>query len=62
MTTNRSYRRGMTREKAINILLEYAGTQFDPHLVAVFSQLPDEVLDVPSVKSEAESLEPVEAA
>jgi HD-GYP domain-containing protein (c-di-GMP phosphodiesterase class II) len=44
MTTDRSYRRGMTHEKAISILIEYAGIQFDPHIVKVFVNLPDEIL------------------
>ena len=37
MTTDRSYRRGMTHEQAINILRTYAGTQFDPRVVDVSS-------------------------
>ena len=40
MTTDRAYRRGMTHEKAISILLENAGQQFDPRIVAVFTALP----------------------
>jgi HD-GYP domain-containing protein (c-di-GMP phosphodiesterase class II) len=44
MTTDRSYRRGMTHEKAISILVENAGTQFDPHIVDVFVNLPLAVL------------------
>lgn len=44
MTTDRSYRRGMTHEKAISILVENAGTQFDPQVVQVFVKLPLEVL------------------
>lgn len=44
MTTDRSYRRGMTHEKAISILIENAGTQFDPHIVGVFVNLPREIL------------------
>ena len=44
MTTNRSYRSGMTHEKAISILLECAGTQFDPRIVDVFVNLPREIL------------------
>jgi putative nucleotidyltransferase with HDIG domain len=42
MTTDRSYRRGMTHEKAISILIENAGIQFDPHIVQVFVNLPRE--------------------
>lgn len=44
MTTDRSYRYGMTHEKAISILIEYAGVQFDPRIVDVFVNLPHEVL------------------
>lgn len=40
MTTDRSYRRGMTREEAIRQLFVYAGTQFDPRIVEVFAKLP----------------------
>jgi putative nucleotidyltransferase with HDIG domain len=40
MTTNRSYRRGLTHERAIEILREYAGTQFDPNIVELFTRLP----------------------
>jgi len=44
MTTDRSYRRGMSHEKAISILIQYAGIQFDPHIVETFVNLPREVL------------------
>lgn len=44
MTTDRSYRRGLTHERAIEILFEYAGTQFDPYLVPVFAGLPREIM------------------
>jgi HD-GYP domain-containing protein (c-di-GMP phosphodiesterase class II) len=44
MTTDRSYRYGMTHEKAISILIEFAGVQFDPRIVDVFVSLPHEVL------------------
>ena len=44
MTTDRSYRRGMTHEKAISILVENSGIQFDPRVVATFIELPVEVL------------------
>ena len=42
MTTDRSYRRGMTHARALAILNENAGIQFDPHIVAVFVNLPSE--------------------
>ncbi len=44
MTTDRSYRRGMTHERAISILIENAGIQFDPRIVEVFVNLPREIL------------------
>jgi HD-GYP domain-containing protein (c-di-GMP phosphodiesterase class II) len=34
----------MTHERAISILIENAGIQFDPHIVEVFINLPREVL------------------
>jgi HD-GYP domain-containing protein (c-di-GMP phosphodiesterase class II) len=40
MTTNRSYRRGMTHQQAIRELFTHAGTQFDPRIVEVFVRLP----------------------
>lgn len=39
MTTDRPYRRGMTHDKALSILREFAGSQFDPHVVKVFTNL-----------------------
>lgn len=36
MTTNRPYRKGMERDKALSILEAGAGTQWDPHCVAAF--------------------------
>ena len=36
MTTDHVYRRALSRERAIAELFEYAGTQFDPHLVRKF--------------------------
>jgi HD-GYP domain-containing protein (c-di-GMP phosphodiesterase class II) len=44
MTTDRSYRRGMTHEKAISILMENAGIQFDPRIVDVFVNMPLDIL------------------
>jgi HD-GYP domain-containing protein (c-di-GMP phosphodiesterase class II) len=63
MTTNRSYRRGMTHEKAISILTEFAGTQFDPRIVDVFTNLPREILTKHATVSEvpASMEQPVEA-
>ena len=39
MTTDRPYRRGLPLEYALRQIQEGAGTQFDPHLAAVFVQL-----------------------
>jgi HD-GYP domain-containing protein (c-di-GMP phosphodiesterase class II) len=39
MTSDRPYRRGMSREQAIGILKENAGTQFDPTIVLTFIEL-----------------------
>jgi len=36
MTSDRPYRKAMTREEAITELRPFAGTQFDPHLVEIF--------------------------
>jgi HD-GYP domain-containing protein (c-di-GMP phosphodiesterase class II) len=38
MTTDRCYRKGMSTEKALSTLERFAGTQFDPNLVAVFTE------------------------
>jgi HD-GYP domain-containing protein (c-di-GMP phosphodiesterase class II) len=51
MTTDRSYRRGMTHEGAISILIEYAGIQFDPGIVEIFVNLPFDTLTKHSVVS-----------
>jgi putative nucleotidyltransferase with HDIG domain len=44
MTSDRSYRRGMTHERAIHELFRYAGTQFDPRVVELFAKLPREIV------------------
>ena len=54
MTTDRSYRRGLTHERALEILFEYAGTQFDPYIVPVFASLPREMM-TPGVASEPDA-------
>jgi len=43
MTSHRSYRRGRSHEQAVNELIRCAGTQFDPHIVKVFVNLPPEI-------------------
>ena len=40
MTTDRPYRKGMPREKALEILREGAGTQWDPVCVEAFLAAP----------------------
>jgi HD-GYP domain-containing protein (c-di-GMP phosphodiesterase class II) len=61
MTTDRSYRRAMTHEKAISILFENAGIQFDPQVVETFVSLPREVLAQQSpVRTGPESPELIE--
>ena len=58
MTTNRSYRSGMSHEKAISILKENSGTQFDPWIVDVFTSFPREVLTrQPEMQESGGSLE-----
>ena len=39
MTSRRSYREAMPRDKAISILNECSGTQFNPFLVGVFTEI-----------------------
>jgi HD-GYP domain-containing protein (c-di-GMP phosphodiesterase class II) len=54
MTTDRPYRSGMSHDRAISILREFAGRQFDPRVVAVFTNL--DVFPKP-VREEAAELE-----
>jgi putative nucleotidyltransferase with HDIG domain len=65
MTSNRSYRRGMTHEQAIHELLRYAGTQFDPRVVELFVKLPREIVTgqplQPEVRGQFAEFEAVEA-
>jgi HD-GYP domain-containing protein (c-di-GMP phosphodiesterase class II) len=66
MTTNRSYRRGMTHEQAIDELVRYAGTQFDPQVVELFAKLPRHIVtgQTPPLEEGAQlvAFDPVEAA
>jgi len=39
MTTDRPYRRGMTKERALAQITQGSGTQFDPFLAQVFVSL-----------------------
>jgi putative nucleotidyltransferase with HDIG domain len=42
MTTDRPYRLGMSHERALSILREFAGSQFDPGVVEVFTRVAEE--------------------
>lgn len=42
MTSDRVYRRGTTYEKAMEELERCSGTQFDPYVVEIFKQIPQE--------------------
>jgi HD-GYP domain-containing protein (c-di-GMP phosphodiesterase class II) len=55
MTSDRSYRRGMTHEQAMNELFKYAGTQFDPRVVEMFAKLPREIVTGQPLQPEDES-------
>ena len=60
MTTDRSYRSGMTHEKALSILVDNAGIQFDPEIVATFLMLRREILvGQTNSATEVEQFEPV---
>jgi putative nucleotidyltransferase with HDIG domain len=65
MTTNRSYRSGMTHEVAISELTKYSGIQFDPEIVTAFVKLPREVVtgksSLEETPTEAEEIAEVEA-
>jgi HD-GYP domain-containing protein (c-di-GMP phosphodiesterase class II) len=39
MTSDRPYRKAMTRSDAINELTTQSGSQFDPHVVQAFGEL-----------------------
>ncbi len=64
MTTDRSYRSGMKHERAMAILREYAGTQFDPVVVKAMAELPPEMVaggsPVQSTPNEVEKSEVAE--
>ena len=48
MTSNRAYREGMPHEKAVAILREGAGTQWDPEIVGAFLLIVEDILDIRS--------------
>ena len=51
MTSDRSYRKGMGHTRAISILREFAGRQFDPQVVEVFT---DMAFDREALREEAD--------
>ena len=56
MTTSRPYRPAMAREKALSILSDNAGSQFDPAVVEVFLRLAKQAPDIlPPAKVETET-------
>ncbi len=62
MTSDRPYRKAMSREKAIRILIENAGTQFDPIIVTAFiATLPTEDESV-SLPNDVASIQNLQAA
>jgi HD-GYP domain-containing protein (c-di-GMP phosphodiesterase class II) len=70
MTSNRTYRKAMSPEKALRVLQEYAGTQFDPEVVDAFARVnygelmasepPEETLDRPGLERLGQALNAVE--
>jgi HD-GYP domain-containing protein (c-di-GMP phosphodiesterase class II) len=58
MTSDRPYRRGMSRQQAIGILKDNAGTQFDPAIVLTFIELgiPAQEPTVPATQSDVDAL------
>jgi len=52
LTDNRVYRRGIGHDQAYSIILENAGTQFDPLVVAVFSKIRDRIIEVAAALKE----------
>jgi HD-GYP domain-containing protein (c-di-GMP phosphodiesterase class II) len=55
MTSDRPYRRGMKHEKALRLIQENAGTQFDPAVVAVFLKIAASIQKLEPTKSEHEA-------
>jgi HD-GYP domain-containing protein (c-di-GMP phosphodiesterase class II) len=55
MTSDRPYRRGMKHEKALRLIQENAGTQFDPAVVAVFLKVAASIQKLEPTKSEHEA-------
>lgn len=59
MTTDRSYRSAMSHERAMSILRENAGRQFDANIVSVFVSLPSDRLTRHAPGDHAEAERPV---
>jgi putative nucleotidyltransferase with HDIG domain len=55
MTTDRSYRRAMTKRAALAELRDHAGTQFDATVVTVLERLTSELGDRPALELDMES-------
>ena len=63
MTSYRPYRPSMTHEQAIHELIRFAGTQFDPRIVAVFANLPRQVFSIaPAARPDPAPTHQLEAA
>lgn len=57
MTSDRSYRKGLTPEKAISILESGAGTQWDAEFVRAFVEIAEEIQDIQSNYKRVEQVE-----
>jgi hypothetical protein len=58
MIHDRPYRVGMSVDRALSILSEAAGRQFDPDLVASFTSIVDRVVDIPLMPGLPELIAP----
>jgi HD-GYP domain-containing protein (c-di-GMP phosphodiesterase class II) len=56
MTSDRPYRRGMTRHQAIAILRANSGTMFDPRIVLAFASIGEEILENEPIQADEYSL------
>jgi len=53
MTSDRSYRKGLSHEIALEEIKRCSGTQFDPNLVQLFESIEPEILEIKSNPEEA---------